>query len=62
MFGDIGNPQLIGHRPGELAVHQIPGGRGLVAGAGAAIAGQAFDPGPAHQHLDGTVPDGDAQA
>jgi hypothetical protein len=62
MLGDVGNLQLIGHRPGELAVHQIPCRGGLMAGTGSAATGQALDPGPAHQHLHGTVPDGDAQA
>jgi hypothetical protein len=41
VLGDVGDPQLVRARPGELAVHQVPRGRGLVFRPGPAAAGQA---------------------
>jgi hypothetical protein len=62
VLGDVGHPQLIGRRAGELAVHQVIGRRCLMFRPRPTAARQAFDLGAAHQQIDGAVPDGDAQA
>jgi hypothetical protein len=62
VLGDIGGPQLIRRAAGELAVHQVGGGWGLVHGPFAFVAGQALDAGAAHQQLHRAVPDHHAAA
>ena len=60
VLGDIGDPQLIGLRPGELPVHQVGRGGRLVLRAAAPVTGQALNPGQAHQPPGGAA-NGDAQ-
>jgi hypothetical protein len=62
VLGDVGDLQLVPAGPGELPVHQVRGGRCLVPGPGAGVAGQALDAGTAHQRPDCAAADLDAQA
>jgi hypothetical protein len=59
---DVGDPQLVCQRPGELPVHQVTRSGGLVFRSRAAAPGQALDLGAVHDHLDGAMPDPHAKA
>jgi hypothetical protein len=59
VLGDVGHPQAIGFVAVELAVDVIAGGHDPGNFPVAGPPAQALEPGPAHQHLHGLMPDGD---
>ena len=59
VFGDVGDPQLVGRRAGEVPFDEIRRSRCLMGRSTPLGAGQTLQAGSGHEHLDGVMPDGD---